>query len=103
MFKILAKLFVWCAIGCVAVGVVVDRKIFSTPFKYTIHSIVAPGTQVTITQPNGEPLHAEVTETTAHKHTVDVGAPASLIGMYLLGSIMVYGLKGRRRRFVEPC
>lgn len=101
MFKKCAKLFVWFAVGF-AVTVIVDvNEVFHTPWKYTIHTVVAPGTQVTITQPDGEPVHAEVTQTTSHKHTVDVGAPASLIGMYLLGSFMVYGLKGRRRKFAE--
>jgi hypothetical protein len=43
-----------------------------------------------------ELLHAETPLPLTAQKTIDLGAPAALICVYLLGSIMTYGLKRRR-------
>lgn len=99
----IVKLLTYAVVGFIAIVCVVGNTNVQTPWKYTVHSTIAPGTQITVTQPDGEPVHAEVTKTTSHKQTLDVGAVAFPAATYLLGGFMVFMLKGRRRNFTECC
>lgn len=99
MIKAFVKLTVWGVIGACSICALLSNTNFQTPWKYTIDSVIAPGTQITLTQPNGEPVTMQVAEgqTLSGSRTFDVGAPLTLAGVYLIGGIMAFGLKGRRK------
>lgn len=97
--KSVVKLALWLIIGIGSTGALVGTTEFNTPWRYTVESHLAPGTKITLTQPDGSPTVMEVGEgqTISGRETFDIGAPATLFGAYLLGSIMAFGLKSKRR------
>lgn len=104
MIKSLAKLALWSIVGAGSICTLLFNTDFQTPWKYTIDSVIAPGTQITLTQPNGEPVTMQVAEgqTLSGRKTFDVGAPLTLAGVYLAGSIIGFGLRGRKRICTGP-
>lgn len=98
MIKIV-KLGVWFIVGAGSIGALLGNTNFHTPWKYTVHSTIAPGTQITLTPSEGEPMVMSVAEgqTISSQKTLDVGAPLILIGIYVLGSFMAFGLKAKHR------
>ena len=101
MFKIMFKLGIWLIVGVGSITTLLANSNFQTPWKYVIDSYVSPGTQITLTQPDGELTTMEVVEGQTGSKTFDVGAPITLAGVYLIGSIMTFGLKRRPRSFVS--
>ena len=99
MIKSLAKLGLWCIVGAGSIVALLGNTNFNTPWKYTVHSTIPAGTEITLIQPNGEPVTMSVPEgeTLSGNKTFDVGAPITLIGVYILGSIVVFGLKTKHR------
>lgn len=104
MIKALVKLAFWGVVGAGSICALLSNTNFQTPWKYTVDSVIAPGTQITLTQPNGELVTMQVAEgqTLSGSRTFDVGAPLTLAGVYLIGSIMAFGLKGRKRTCAGP-
>jgi len=98
MFNSLFKLGIWLVVGIGSTVAILGNTEFQTPWQYTVDSTIAPGTQITLTQPDGEPVTMEVTEgqTVSGRKTFDVGAPVTMAGFYLLGSIIAFGLKSKR-------
>ncbi len=96
--KTLIKFAVWLVIGAASICTLLGMTTLETPWQYTVDSTIAPGTQITLTQPDGEPVRMEVPEgqVISGRKTLDVGAPLSLAAVFLLGSIAAYVLKGRR-------
>ncbi len=105
MIKAIVKLTIWGVIGLGSTFALLDNSHLNlnTPWKYTIHSTIPVGTEITLTQPNGEPVTMSIAEGQAisGSKTFDVGAPVTLLGVFLLGSILAYGLKARR--CTGPC
>ena len=99
MIKTFIKLGVWLAVGATSIVMLLGTTTLETPWQYTVNSTIAPGTQITLTQPDGEPLTVEVPEgqVVSGQKTLDVGAPLSLAGVFLLGGITAFVLKGRKR------
>lgn len=99
MIKSLAKLGFWCIVGGGSTIALLGSTNFHTPWKYTVHSTIPAGTQITLVQPNGESVTMSVPEGQAisGNKTVDVGAPVALLGVYILGSIVAFGLKTKHR------
>lgn len=103
MFKIMFKLGIWLIVGVGSITTLLANTNFQTPWKYVLDSSISPGTQITLTQPDGELKTLEVKEgqTLSGRKTFDVGAPITLAGVYLVGSIVGFGLKRRSRSFVS--
>lgn len=104
MIKALAKLALWGVVGAGSICALLFNTDFQTPWKYTVDSFIAPGTQITLTQPNGEPVTMQVAEgqTLSGRQTFDVGAPLTLAGIYLVSGIVAFGLKRRKRTCEGP-
>jgi hypothetical protein len=104
MVRSMIKLGLWAFIGFAAIGSLLGNTTFQTPWKYTVHSTIPSGTEVTLTQPDGEHVTMSVPEGKAFtgSNTFDVGAPVTLIAIYIMGSALGYGLKGRRRIHTGP-
>ena len=98
MIRSLAKLGLWFIVGAGSITALLSNINFETPWKYTVDSIIAPGTRITLTQPNGEPvtMHVAQGQTLSGRKTFDVGAPITLAAIYLVGSILTFGLKRKR-------
>lgn len=109
MVKTAAKLGIWLVVGASSIGALlgntnlVDLGVdVQTPWKYTVQSNIPAGTKIALIQPNGEPVTMSVPEGQAISRTFDVGAPMTLIGIYLLGSVIAFGLKSRRPHCTGP-
>lgn len=102
MVKFFFKIGLWFVVGAGSIVALLNNTSFETPWKYTVDSFIAPGTQITLTQPDGlgEPVTMQVAEgqTLSGQKTFDIGAPITLAGMYLLASIVTFGLKRKRPR-----
>ena len=115
MIKMLVKFGVWLAVGAASICTLLNTTTLETPWRYTVDSTIGAGSAITISQqgPEGaengvtaaaeakvdrELVHAEAPISLSTQKTVDVGAPLTLIGVYVLGGIMAYVLKGRRRK-----
>lgn len=99
----LFKFGLWAIVGVGTISVLLYNTNISTPWQYTANATIPAGTQITLTQPNGEPMTMEIPEgqTVSGKKTFDVGAPMALVSFYVLGSIMAFGLKARKRAVPE--
>lgn len=97
--KMFIKLGIWLAVGATSICTLLSVTTLETPWQYTLDSTIAPGTQITLTQPDGDPLTVKVPEgqVVSGTKTLDVGAPLSLAAVFALGGISAYILKGRRR------
>jgi len=95
--KSLFKLGLWLVIGAGSICALLGNTTFKTPWQYTVHSTIAPGTQFILTQPDGETVQMKVKEgqVVSGQKSFDVGAPITLAAMFLLGSIVVFGLKSK--------
>lgn len=118
MIKMLVKFGVWLVVGTVSICTLLGSTTLETPWQYTVNSTVGAGSAITISQQgtkgvgNGgsvaeakvdrELVHAETPVSLSTQKTVDVGAPLMLIGIFLVGSITAYGLKGRKRTYTGP-
>lgn len=100
MLRSLLKLGMWLVIGAGTITAIVGNTDFKTPWQYTVHSTIAPGTQFTLTQPNGESVHIKVEEgqVITGQKTFDIGAPITLAFIFALGGITAFGLKSKHHR-----
>ena len=96
---VLIKLGVWLAVGATSICTLLGTTTLETPWRYTLDSTIAPGSQITLTQPDGDPVTMKVPEgqVVSGTKTLDVGAPLSLAAVFALGGITAYVMKGRRR------
>lgn len=99
MLRSFLKLGFWFVIGVGSITALLGNTSFETPWKYSVHSVIPVGAEITLTQPNGELVTMSVPEGQAisAKKTFDVGAPLTLACVYLLGSIMAFGLKAKNK------
>lgn len=100
MIRSLLKLGLWIVVGAGSITALLGNTDFETPWQYTVHSTIAPGTQFTLTQPDGESINMRVEEgqiITGQK-TFDIGAPITLAAIFALGGIIAFGLKSKHHR-----
>ncbi len=104
MIKTFAKLGLWLVVGVGSIAALLGQTDFQTPWKYTVDSVIAPGTQITLTQPDGELVTMQVAEgqPLSGRKTFDIGAPLTLAGVYLISGIMAFGLKRRQKNYPHP-
>lgn len=106
--KTLIKLGVWLAVGVASICALLSTATLETPWQYSVNSTVGAGSAITVSQlaadraagaveRENELIRAETPVPLSAQKTVDVGAPLSLIAVFVLGSITTYGLKARRR------
>lgn len=98
--KTALKLGLWFIVGAGSIGALLSNETFHTSWKYTVHSTITPGTQITLTPAEGEPMVMSVADgqTISGQKTFDVGGPIVVGLSYILGSIVAFGLKARRRQ-----
>ena len=97
MIKTVAKLGIWLVVGIGSTIALLGHTNLQTSWEYTVESNIPAGTEITVIKSDDELVKISLPEDQAISKTFDVGAPLTLIGAYLLGSIIAFGLKGRRR------
>lgn len=116
----MVKLAIWFVFGAAGIVMLLASTDIQTSWQYTLKSTVGAGSSVTVSKEFVEAAEAAEAELAMHaetplevpeveqllyagtplpisvQKTVDVGAPASLIIVFLFASILTYGLKSRR-------